>query len=212
MNNLVIKDIKFSSQKNNYGHKYVNMYNMKDTIKLQIPKMNLPFGVKEYNNKFVLDLLFNENKKCKEFYNKLKELDEYIQEYAKENMKEWFQTKKVKPIYKSCIKESEKYGTLLKVKLTQDKNSEFKCLIFNDKKEKINISKIEDVLEKRVNVKGIIECCGVWFMDIDEDIMYGITWKCNQILIHSKDEDICFVDDSDVNSEEFIESEEEMDE
>ena len=66
-----------------------------------------------------------------------------------------------------------------------DENKNLKTKFFNYEKDKIAVTKPEDVsdeLKKGTYIQIAAECVGVWFMDN----RYGLSWKAEQIRILQK--------------------------
>jgi hypothetical protein len=206
-NNLELEKIKFSSVKQVYGHKFISMYYNKSPLLIHFPRMTLPFGINDYKNKFSFDLSFTNlrtNKNMEDFYNGMKKIEGLVEEYGKNNMKDLFHSKNADIQFKSCLTETKPFDPILKVKLNQDKENNFKFKVFNDNQDEMDLDDIHNLFCKKKQLKGIIECSGVWVSERESGFVYGISWKVNQVKVYSDVEDLCFIDDSDVESTDFL--------
>lgn len=201
-NNLDINKISFSkclTNKviNNGKHISIN-YKIDDNLTLTnilliTPIMNIPFGIKKYNNyddnkisKYYLDISFDgieKNNELNQFYNLIKNLDNYIMDYLYNNQNKYsldFKSKfELKQNYISQIRKNQKSKNLLttfKLKLSQINGGGISANIYN-KKGKIN--DLNNIFFKNTNVKCIIKCNGIWI--IGNKI--GVTWKADVINI-----------------------------
>jgi hypothetical protein len=204
-----VRKIKFSKVKQVQGHKFISMYYNKNPLLIHFPRMTLPFGVNVYNNKFSFDLSFTNlksNDNMRGFYNGMKDIERLVEDYGKNNMKELFHSNNVDIKFKSCLTEKSPFDPILKVKIIQDKEDNFKFKAYNDNQDEIELDKntIQKLFQKKKQLKGIIECSGVWVSERDDGFVYGVSWKTNQVKLYSDIEDICFIDDSDVESTDFM--------
>jgi hypothetical protein len=71
------------------------------------------------------------NKETAIFFESMIELERHVQEYAKENMKDWFESNNVDLRYKSCIMEKRPYSPLLKTRVMLDTKGEYKMSVYN---------------------------------------------------------------------------------
>ena len=201
LKSIEYKNIKFSKAKYNKGHRYVSLYYNKEAMTIHVPKMRLPFGLSQYNGKFSVDFSLDNlenNKEIGGFYNSMLEFERYIQEYAKENMKDWFESNNVDIVYKSCIMEKKPFSPLLKTKVMLDNVGKFKMSVYDENKQKVD----EAILKKNIDTKGVIECSGIWISERDDVFSYGISWRVNQLKVYEYKEDVCFIEDSGGESEE----------
>jgi hypothetical protein len=210
---LDLEKVKFSSVKQVHGHKFISMYYKKNPLLIHFPRMTLPFGINMYKGKFSLDLSFNNlktNKNMKDFYNGMRAIEKLVEEYGKNNMKDLFHSKNADIQFKSCLTEKNPFDPIIKAKLNQDKENNFKFKLFNDNHDEIEFDQetIQEFFPKKKQLKGIIECSGVWVSERDEGFVYGISWKVNQVKIYSDIEDLCFIEDSDVESTDFLSDDE----
>jgi hypothetical protein len=167
-------------------------------ILLITPVMNIPFGIKKYNNyddrqisKYYLDISFSgmeNNKDIKQFYELINNFDTYIIDYLYKNQEKYFldynSKEELKNNYISQIRNSQnnsnanKCFPTFKLKLSKIKGENFSAEIYHKTKK---INKIEQNTLKNTNVKCVIKCNGIWI--IGKKI--GITWKVEVINIIS---------------------------
>ena len=163
-------------------------------ILLVTPIMNVPFGIKKYNNyddskisKYYLDISFigmEENKDIKQFYNLIHNFDTQIIDYLYKNQEKYFldysSKEELKNNYISQIRNSNsnKLFPTFKLKLSKIKGGDFSAKIYHKKKQ---LNKIEQNTLKNTNIKCVIKCNGIWI--IGNKI--GITWKVEIINIVS---------------------------
>lgn len=200
--------IKFSDsvKVNKYGGKSVYANYNGGPLRLQLPKMGLPFGVSKYQNpdkpeevKYSLELSFADIPK--NILKELQEMEEKIISFAEEKSKELFKKQQSKELllefYKSFIKFSEtesgekddKYAPRLKTKIYNEGKS-FKVDAFEAEKvngsyPKINITEddVDDIIQKGSKCEAIIECTGIWVVNKS----FGVSWKLAQVKIHKND-------------------------
>lgn len=166
------------------------------SIILLTPVMNIPFGIKKYNNyseeneiKYYLDLSFNgmhDRKEIKDFYSLIKNLDNFIIDYLFTNQDKFnlnYKNKKdLQENYISQIRNDNNHNLNLsptfKIKLSENKKNGLSTQIYYKKKK---IKKICENIIKKCNVKCIIKCNGIWI----NGKKIGVTWKAEKINIIS---------------------------
>lgn len=141
----------------------------KKILEFETPLMLCPFGVENYNYKYVVNLEFFEKDKNNEMYNfyvNILSLDKFIQEKVRK-----------KKQYLSCIKPRNKFNPLLRVYLKKHGRiiqTEF-YKMNGDKKEMILMSDI-----KGHKCKAIIETGSIW----ENDNNYGIILILKEIIVY----------------------------
>jgi len=185
----------------NYGNGGGN-----SSLMLQTPSLPSPFGLNLFQDKsggaakYSINLAMRgylENPKVKAFYAALTQLDEFMVDEAVKNSKTWFKgdmsREVVKAFYTPCVKFGrDKEGNLrpyppdIKITLRKQRNSEeFECNFYDAKSAQDPHAKplrgipIEEMLPRRVELTGLIECSGVWFAGGK----FGLTWKASQFRI-----------------------------
>tara|TARA_Y100000389_G_scaffold103140_1_gene100043 strand:- start:9777 stop:10481 length:705 start_codon:yes stop_codon:yes gene_type:complete len=222
-NNFSADDITFSEVKpfgtNGGKQVYVNYKN--NQIRMQTPKMRLPYGMGKYEEngkptKYSLDFSFSgieDNEKISDFHKAVKEIDEkIIAETTKKYSLQWFKKKKMseevaRTVFTPSIKRSkdketgefdDKYPPTFKAKMPVYENN-FACSVFDHKKGKIENDSIENSIKKGQSASAIIKCAGVWF----SGGKYGVSWKVDQLKLseHSNTTGYMFLDSEDESEE-----------
>jgi hypothetical protein len=166
------------------------LYNKKPLV-LSTLKMRLPFGVKVYpsnyggSNNCHLDcsMLNNTSTSSQKFLEASRLLDQRICELISENMNLFPDQNEddlvVSDHYNPIFKKNGDYPELCKINLPRDSNGNFKCVIFDQDKNKVQIEdkNVSEVLTKNKSFKGIIECNKVWFFKG----RFGTQWNLNQL-------------------------------
>lgn len=162
---------------------FVGLYYDGKPLRLQVPKMSLPFGVSPpYNNEgttYHVDFSFGgDNPKVGMLLEKLREFDQLMVKTAVERSQEWFKKQKsqavVEELYKSVVKESDKkdkngnpYPAKLHVKLPRVEDDKFQGLTVYDQNQKaLNVDTQNVMVEvpKMSQAKAIVQLSRVWFM------------------------------------------------
>lgn len=212
MTSKVIKAEKFKASSinfsetikvNKYGGKTVYANYNGGPLRLQMPKMNLPFGVSKYQNpdkpdeiKYSLEMSFANLPD--EILTELKNMEEKIIAFAEEKSKELFKKQQSKDLllefYKSFIKYAEsddgeridKYAPRMKAKIYNE-GKNFKVDAFESEKvngsyPKINITEddVDEIIQKGAKCEAIIECTGIWVVNKT----FGVSWKLAQVKIY----------------------------
>ena len=205
-NKLTVSAMSVSDvHKNNKGSNtaYLNLNGTK--IIMKSPELYNPFGLSEFETefgtKYSLDLSFVDietNPRTKDFYNKIKEIDEFLIEKAVVNSVSWFgkQYKRevIEEFYRPLIKSgnlkkgstTETYPDSLKIKIRYINNIESYDKAGN------KLSVVNDLVP-RSKVKTIFEISPIWFINKS----FGVSLNLIQMVI-SKPITItgfCFEDD-----------------
>lgn len=185
----------------NYGNGGGN-----SSLMLQTPSLPSPFGLNVFQDKsggaakYSINLALRgylENPKVKAFYAALTQLDEFMVDEAVKNSKTWFKGEMSREVVKAFYTPSVKFGRDkegnlrpyppdVKLSLRKQRNSEeFECNIYDAKSASDPHAKplrgipIEELLPRRVELTGLMECSGVWFAGGK----FGLTWKATQMRI-----------------------------
>ncbi len=208
--NVDVKEIKFSKTKSQKGRRFINAYYNKKILGLKFPSLRIPFNTKiNQFGQLELNLSLDKNDAL---IKSIKEIDNQMSSFCKEH--EWFPGS-VKPVYTPMLKESVKgdYPPTIKLKIPIKDSNEIKTSFYDSTKKKMVVKTPEDVsevLKQGVRVQAAAECNGIWFMDNK----YGLSWKAEQVRItmaESKsrkpdvDDDYLFCSDSDDESKSDIE-------
>ncbi len=178
------------------------LYNNKKLC-IKIPKMEIPFEIKKFNNFYKLSLSFNkmsERETLKSFYNFIVLLDKEMEELVLNSKKKYLK----KTTYISCIKKNNNaFPPYMNINLPivsyklldKDiplKDVQFKFKIFDEKSHEINIAS----LHHHNYVLCIIELDILW---INEQYC-GLNWNVLQIKKVNSPHSMfnqCLLDDSD---------------
>ena len=173
---------------------YVNYHS--DPLRIQTPKMTMPFGMTAWPKpedgkenvppqKYSLELSFKDlenNDKVKSFYNMLCDLDHRILEEGMKHSKEWFKKEHksidvTDAVYKRTLKihQTSQYPPMFKVNVPV-KDGKLVCDFYDENRQKI------DPLEH--NLRGaqamaIVQCTGIWLAGGN----FGCSWKVLQMCI-----------------------------
>ena len=175
-------------KKNKYG-KSVRMFYSRKPLYLQLPKMKAPFGASFFGDKqkYHLDMSCEGHEET--LLTKLKLLDSWVINSARENSMEWFgelmDVEAIASKYNSCLRSSDQWPTNFRVKIIKDRNQEgrFSCKFYDESKSEIIVDNenVQEILKKGCFTKTIVECVGVWFNN--ETGKFGISWKAFQMKI-----------------------------
>ena len=165
------KRINISSSFTNFPIKYND-----NNLIVQTPIVYIPFGISCYNNKKYIDIsLINcqNDENMKAFKKTILNIDSLVKSKFKKNT------------FSSSYKKTNFYPDRLRLSFYDD------MLIFNDKKEQIDLSK----LKPKLYVKLLISPQYVW----KKSNLIGILWSILQVKIYSKPilNEYSFIDDED---------------
>lgn len=225
-NEIDTSKITFSTVKTNkFGGKLVYLNYNRGPLRVQTPKMSLPFGVSRWEDKFSMELSFGdmaENQRSKQFYDSVKAVEAKVK--AEAGSKNWFKKKLsaevLENFFKSQLKhsldeegnDSGKYPPRIKTKLVNNDDgfrADFYDSVKNDEGEyekmPVDSENIEETISKGSKAIAIIECTGVWLMDTS----FGISWKVVQAKVFKNTNKIsgfCLRDDDEEkDNEEAVE-------
>jgi len=183
-----LDDIKISEYNN---RKIVISTNDDKPMRMQIPRMYLPFGVSGFTPevgavKWNLDFSMNgydeENNYVKRFYDTLKQIEDKVIHAVAEQSEKIFDTKmtyeELKPMFNSNIKESPVHPPKFRVKVDIDINENIKAHVFDADKNRLK-DEIVNGLYARNSGRAIVEMASVYFLNRK----FGITWKLYQLMI-----------------------------
>lgn len=239
MSKKLIKAAEFKSQKvsfsdnirtNKYSGKSVYINYEGSPLRVQMPKMSLPFGISCFKKpddpsqvSYNLELSFRDVDG--EIINNFKNLEEKIIDFAEKNSKELFKKQKsrevLKDSYSSFLKidldedgnESTKYAPRMKVKIyTQGINFNFDAYDAEKKDGKypklhITEDNYEEFIGKGSQCEVIIQCNGIWVIGGNK---FGVSWSLSQMKVYKNDNKLVgysFIEDEEILEEEVIEEE-----
>ena len=194
-----VKNIHFIEPLNNIIMKkglHINMiykqmeYTLNEIL-LETPVMEAPFGIRKYDdsdnknkNKFYLDLSFKGydegQTEIQEFYEKIKQLDEYIVNKSKFLSNKWqLSGKNIEELYVNQIRYNykdnfNKYPPTFKIKMSKNNNGLFTTKLYGENRE---IDMLENLIKSGSKIQVVIKCNGIWSIKN----RFGITWKVRYI-------------------------------
>lgn len=167
----------------------------KKPIKVQIPKMYMPFGIAAWGDppKFNIDFSASNEGYKKKFIDWVKNIEDMVINHISKTSVEIFGEHKpvdtIRSMFNSNVKSNEPYPDKFRVKIDTvwGDTSMPKCDIW-DEKGQVN-SPISGGLFSSMNGTSIVELSSVYFMDK----MIGLVWKMVQLKVtepqHKKVED-----------------------
>jgi hypothetical protein len=203
---LDFKKIKFSELKTNkYGGKFVNI-NYDGKIPLVVfPKMNVPFGLTDFEDKktgahsYYLESSLdnkNENSELRPLYEKALKFDEFILKTVQKNHKTWLKDedkpdlKYLKKVYTPFVKvprDADKkeldYPSRIRANIyPNQKNNEFNFSCFNEDKKKVLITTENhtEIISKGDSVSTVRRLKQIWLSNAGG---FGATWDLLQARV-----------------------------
>jgi hypothetical protein len=176
--NFNVNNIKFE----HINKRYIKMYYINTYLKITTPILNLPFGIQTFNNTNNCQTLYNlklsiDNQNI-QFYNFIKSIEEYINEYIKNNVCQTISL--ASKIYKN-----NDYYPLLKLDICKDDIKYIKYyisesdIITDDNLKNICFDEIMPYLKSNTKIKCDINFNGIWL----SDFKFGISCKLRKIII-----------------------------
>jgi hypothetical protein len=214
---------------NKYQGKSVYASYNNSIMRIQLPKMGLPFGISKFVNpdnsddiKYSLDMSMKDIDE--NVFKNFEEIENAVLDYAEKNSKELFKKQRSKEIlkefYKPFIKHSlneegersDKYPATFKTKLWTN-GPDFSADVFDAQKVdgkypkiKMTLNNSDEVITKGSHCEAIIQCSGLWVVGDS----FGISWSVSQLKIYKNDNAIvgyAFQDEEPEQVEEFQEEE-----
>tara|TARA_B100001094_G_scaffold171836_1_gene166137 strand:+ start:1865 stop:2698 length:834 start_codon:yes stop_codon:yes gene_type:complete len=183
---------------------YVNYDGGIQPLYIQTPELYIPFDMSyfsdnESDGKWNIKVSFQDlenNKGLREFYEKIKEFDEFIKDEAEKNAVSWFRGKKSREVIDSLFnpmikvhmdpetgEPSGKYPDGFGFKIVKKKNK-VECSVYNQDNVPFDVNKetenpvdIENVVCKGAKVRTVLKCNGIWIANGK----FGCTWRAEQI-------------------------------
>lgn len=212
---------------NKYSGKSVYVSYNDSTMRVQLPKMDLPFGVSKYVNpdtgdtKYSLDLSMKDIDQ--KIFDNFQEIENIILDYAEKNSVELFKKKRSKEILKEFYKPfikfheedgeiSDKYPARFKAKLWTSGN-DFSVDVYDSEKVdgkypkiKLTLENSDEVITAGSKCEAIIQCSGLWVVGDG----FGISWSVVQIKAYKNTNALVgyAFEDDDESEEVFVEEKE----
>lgn len=233
-NEIESKKITFSTPKTNkFGGKLVYLNYERGPLRVQTPKMHLPFGISKWENtpgsgsyKYLMEFSFGDmetDPKMKKFYDSVKEVEDLVKSQAELQSVAWFKKKQSREIieefFKSQLKHSldnegnntGAYPPRIRSKLVHNEQSGFRVEVYDNVKneegeyERLSLDEdnLEDVVPRGSKAVAILECTGIWFVEKS----FGISWKVAQVKVYKSANKLngCCLDDEEDDVEEDVE-------
>ena len=157
---------------------------------VQTPKLRLPFGMQQYNDKdqdnknksFSLSLSLDNYRdlnshEC-EFLKGIKAIDDHIKALALENCNTWFRKSLKKEVidelFSSSIRETADWPPTFRCKLPYY-SGEFSCDFYDSSKKKCD----SESITQNCHVIGLMNVTSIWFVAN----RFGISWQIKQIQV-----------------------------
>ena len=198
--NLTFSELK----QNKKGGYFVNVYYNGKPLRMQLPKMRLPFGASLNYNKdgYHCDFSFSgmdTSASLQKVHTALKSLDNAIIDTAVERSATWFKKKKSRevcednytPLVRSTDKtdkDGNKYSDTLRAKLSRNQDNHYQMEVYDSKQNRVNLIDsdteeavdIQEVIPKGSSAVTIVQCSSVWFMS---GTNYGLTCRVGQMQL-----------------------------
>lgn len=168
---------------------------------IQTPEMISQFGLSRWNgdgtasgssDKYTMELSFKDKDtrpSLGKFANMLEEVDKRLIQEGIDNSQSWFKKKHtsaevVEALYTHQIKypkdkqtgePTDKYPPTFRISLPQ-RNNEFQCDVYDEKRIKINMN---DVELKKAKITCILQCTGIWLAGGK----FGLSWRVIQMRV-----------------------------
>lgn len=242
----VVKAVNFKSSKIQFADNVkTNKYNGKSVyvnydggpLRVQLPKMSLPFGIGKYINpekpeeiRYSIEMSFDDSQQdiLKQFESVEDRVVDYIEAKSMEIYKKKQNREILEEFHKSALKINEPkevngamvvYPSRIKAKIYTEGDN-FKLDVYdsvkvNGKYQKIHLDEnnVEDIISKGCKCEAIIQSTGIWVVGKT----FGISWAVAQLKIYknaNKLSGYAFDDDDDEEKEILVDQEqdEEQDE
>lgn len=216
------KEITYGNVKiNKHGGKAIYLGYQGKPLRIQLPKMVMPFGVGAFedaskNVKYSLGVSFGDDNE--NLVEKFQALEEKTIDYIAEHSVEIFGKKTEKSIVVHMFKKfvslsttdgvpDGKYPPTFRAKFFVKENGEFNVDAFSAKKVnggyekiKIDVDNAADILQKGMQCQTIMECTGIWVVGSG----LGIGWRVAQMKLYENENKLpstsAFLDDVDADS------------
>ena len=213
--NVSVNDLEYEGpMKNSYGGKFARVKSGGRWLLVQSPKMSSPFGVNKWENQnasgsttasYSIEVSFNgyeedengepRDHKVREFYDKVREMEDKLIDHATDNSYEWFEqedtTRDVsKTLLRSCVRfskdkttgrVSKKYAPRMKFNIpVYDGQLSTNCHVFDSENNELKtIEEIQTYASGKCQVVVISRCDKVTF----NGAKYGYKWMVQQMKI-----------------------------
>lgn len=142
----MLNEILVSNEKSNFYKLFTSVNEKPKPIRLKLSNVNVPFGLEEYNNKYIINFEINDNESCKDYINNIKKLEKNICNLIEEEELE----------IKSVLKERTDLPLLTRGYIKKNRNKII-TIYKEDDSEKSIFS-----LEKKLFYDVELEISGIW--------------------------------------------------
>lgn len=188
---LKTKLLGFSELKKTKVRQSIGLFHNDEKIYLKLPKMQTPFGISSFNNKYkkTLDLTIEDETLLK----KINKLDKYILKQAKINSIDWFGEEKteeeLEEMYTRCVRQSGKYLPTFRQKCLQTYRGDYSFALFDHENNQIDLSTSdpENYIKRTDIISCVVHIVGIWFMNTDlGDKKFGLDIRAFQMKKHPR--------------------------
>ena len=186
-------DIKSDIKLNDYYNKRIVIsHSDGKPLRFQIPRLYMPFGLSgftpemgptKWNIDFSMKGWNEEDNYIKKFYFFLKQVEEHVCNFVKENKIEIFGTQNVdiENIFNSNIKEDTNNGRepKFRVKVDADQSNLIKPKIFDNHENDVTTVATRGLYARQTGV-ALVELTSVYFLNKK----FGLTWKVCQLKVY----------------------------
>ena len=141
----MLSEILVSNKTEGFYNIYVEENNKNKLIKIKVNNVNLPFGIEEYKNKYVINFEVNDNESCKKFTEIINKLERNIINLIDHEVDT-----------KSVLYKKENYPTKCRAYIKKNKNKFITVYKLNNKE----VSLFE--IQKNESYNLELEISGIW--------------------------------------------------
>jgi hypothetical protein len=141
----MLSEILVSNKTEGFYNIYVEENNKNKLIKIKVNNVNLPFGIEEYKNKYVINFEVNDNESCKKFTEIINKLERNIINLIDHEVD-----------IKSVLYKKENYPTKCRAYIKKNKNKFITVYKLNNKE----VSLFE--IQKNESYNLELEISGIW--------------------------------------------------
>ena len=139
-------EILISNERSNFYKIFNSVNDIPKPIRIKLHKINVPFGMEEYNNKYIINFEMNDSKNCINYINSIKKLEKNICNLIEvENLE-----------IKSVLNERNDLPILSRAYIKKNRNKII--TIFNDEDKECSIFE----MKKNTLYDVEIEISGIW--------------------------------------------------
>ena len=177
----------------NYDGRKISLCTNEDgSMKFQIPRMYMPFGISgftpevgptKYNIDFAMKGYDEDGNYVKRFYEVLHDLEDKIIHSVSEQSERIFGKKmnfnELKPMFNSNIKESPDREPKFRVKVDSTFDGKLKSHVYDENKKAL-YDEVSNGLYSRQSGTAVVEMNSVYFLNKK----FGVSWKLNSLVVY----------------------------